>query len=357
VIGHAACSLPCTTLNFALPFLTWPPPRPLFTEHVRVDIGGNVGIGTTAPVNKLDVNGSVAVGTCAGSNSAPASSLIVSGKIGVGTANPGTTLEVADYAGAFDFGFYNSASAVFSGASVWSNIENATSATEGENLQFLTSTGGTKAERMRITGAGNVGIGVTSPGSLFEVQGTPPDPTVTTLARFRSNLASAGAAPVYVLGVNRQNSTTAALYIGNDGSSNAILAANNRDLRIGRDLGGSFTEYVRVSNAGNFGIGTTAPAFALDVTGDARATGCVKYGSGAGTSLGGTCASDACFKRDVTPITGALSRLSLLRPVHYRYRSDEFPGRGFGTELEAGFIAQELREVFPAWWSKEMMAT
>ena len=99
---------------------------------------------------------------------------------------------------------------------------------------------------------------------------------------------------------------------------------------------------------GNVGIGTTSPAFALDVTGDTRATGCVKYGTGSGTSLGGTCASDARFKQDVTSITGALSRISLLRPVHYRYKTDEFPGRGFGTDVEAGFIAQELREVFPS---------
>ena len=63
--------------------------------------------------------------------------------------------------------------------------------------------------------------------------------------------------------------------------------------------------------------------------------------------MGGTCTSDARFKTDVRPISGALSRLSLLNPVNYRFKVDEFPGRGFGTERESGFIAQELQKVFP----------
>ncbi len=39
--------------------------------------------------------------------------------------------------------------------------------------------------------------------------------------------------------------------------------------------------------------------------------------------------------------------MSQVRPVHYYYKANEFPGRGFGTEREVGFIAQELREVYP----------
>jgi len=42
---------------------------------------GNVGIGTTSPVNKLDVNGSVAIGTYAGNNTAPANGLMTSGNV------------------------------------------------------------------------------------------------------------------------------------------------------------------------------------------------------------------------------------------------------------------------------------
>lgn len=56
--------------------------------------GGNIGIGTTTPANKLDVNGNVAIGAYAGVNAAPANSLIVSGSIGIGTTFPGLKLDV-----------------------------------------------------------------------------------------------------------------------------------------------------------------------------------------------------------------------------------------------------------------------
>ena len=47
--------------------------------------------------------------------------------------------------------------------------------------------------------------------------------------------------------------------MGNDSLENAVIAANNKDLRIGRDLNGTFTEYVRTTNDGDVGIGTTNP--------------------------------------------------------------------------------------------------
>jgi len=57
-------------------------------------MGGNVGIGTTAPLSKLDVNGGLAVGSYAGTSAAPSNGLIVSGNVGIGTTSPGGKLEV-----------------------------------------------------------------------------------------------------------------------------------------------------------------------------------------------------------------------------------------------------------------------
>jgi len=57
----------------------------LFAEQMRITNSGNVGIGTTTPLNILDVNGGLAVGTYAGTNTAPANGLIVSGNTGIGT--------------------------------------------------------------------------------------------------------------------------------------------------------------------------------------------------------------------------------------------------------------------------------
>jgi hypothetical protein len=48
-------------------------------------LGGNVGIGTTAPGSKLQVNGGAAVGY-ATSTAAPTNGMTVSGNVGIGTA-------------------------------------------------------------------------------------------------------------------------------------------------------------------------------------------------------------------------------------------------------------------------------
>lgn len=59
-------------------------------------IGGDVGIGTTAPVNKLDVEGGAAIGASySGTSSAPSNGLIVEGTVGVMTSSPGAPLTVA----------------------------------------------------------------------------------------------------------------------------------------------------------------------------------------------------------------------------------------------------------------------
>ena len=67
------------------------------------------------------------------------------------------------------------------------------------------------------------------------------------------------------ISVNRAADNTAALYIGNDGAGTPILAANNADMLFGRDFSGTFTERMRLTNAGRLGIGTTSPEAPLHV--------------------------------------------------------------------------------------------
>uniref|UniRef100_K3XAT5 EGF-like domain-containing protein n=1 Tax=Globisporangium ultimum (strain ATCC 200006 / CBS 805.95 / DAOM BR144) TaxID=431595 RepID=K3XAT5_GLOUD len=58
-------------------------------------------------------------------------------------------------------------------------------------------------------------------------------------------------------------------------------------------------------------------------------------------------ASDARFKRDITPITNSSAVLHALQGVEYSYRVDAFPNKNFPKERELGFLAQDVERVLP----------
>ena len=47
-----------------------------------------------------------------------------------------------------------------------------------------------------------------------------------------------------------------------------------------------------------------------------------------------------------------LDKVAALQPVHYFWRSDEFPARHFGNSANSGLIAQDVEQVLP-----ELVAT
>ena len=110
---------------------------------------------------------------------------------------------------------------------------------------------------------------------------------------------------------------------------------------------------------GNVGIGTfnEIPTIAdkLQVFGDIRVgttgtNGCLR--NFAGTGIAGSCSSDRRFKKDITPFGPVLGQLTALQPVHYFWRSEDFPTRHFGDSRAYGLIAQDVEQVLP-----ELVAT
>jgi len=112
----------------------------------------------------------------------------------------------------------------------------------------------------------NVGIGTTSPGTQLEVAGA------SAIIRVRDTTSYAlGVGGVLQLG-GVYTGTSSATFgqiagIKENANDNDYASALNFKTRI---HGGALTEQMRISSTGNVGIGTTAPAHALDVSGNMR---------------------------------------------------------------------------------------
>jgi trimeric autotransporter adhesin len=173
---------------------------PAGTERMRITSGGNVGIGTTTPNAKLDVSGSVNI---SGSgvqvplqvSSGSTSLLFVSGSgnVGIGTTTPAAPLDVAgdvfinsNYTGANiaandltigrtdtgNHGITIATGTTYEGSIYFGDSDNNDAGIIGyqhstNSMKFTTN----RSERMRITSAGNVGIGTASPAYKLDVNG------------------------------------------------------------------------------------------------------------------------------------------------------------------------------------------
>jgi len=76
-----------------------------------------------------------------------------------------------------------------------------------------------------------------------------------------------------------------------------------------------------------------------------------KYGVYSNGNFGGTgtylYSSDKKLKKNIKPITNVLDKLMQLRPAMYDFRVGEFGGMNLAEGKHFGFIAQEVKEVFP----------
>jgi len=401
---------------------------------------GNVGIGTTSAVQKLHVEGSSAIGTTgtediliigralsggvsfqqaaslklgryqnAGGayesytrldialrdNSAASNyntnttvmTLTNAGRVGIGTTAPDTRLHLYDGTNPLSLKIQRTTVPVFlsdvqtagttAGASWSHNIENTsngsftwsglTNTSYAGSAILLNSDTGTSyitlhtanaantapTERMRITGAGNVGIGTTSP-------------TTYSLAGRHFELNDAGGGYSFY----HCNTTTVKSFLASNEADllTALFTFSNHALTLGTNN----TERMRITSGGNVLIGTgTNTGDKLQINGELLSTGSVAgysyasrsngdrytmYGTGGLTYFyfGGniaqinmstgtyTALSDINKKKDFEPSTIGLNEILQLKPTLYRIKTDDTK-----DNKELGFIAQEVKEHIP----------
>jgi hypothetical protein len=197
------------------------------------------------------------------------------GNVGIGTTSPATDLQISR-AGSSTFRLTNTSNAT--------NVELGIATAlgfVGTNTDNSFAINTNNAERVRITNTGNVGIGTASPAVKLDVNGS-------------VNLGSG------------QNLTWGGAYGANiptiAGSGSAYLAFF--------PAGSTSGESMRITSAGNVGIGTTSPVSRLDVSGTATST---NLSVTTNATVGGTLNVNGTTTLGTTN-TGAISASSVNAP-------------------------------------------
>jgi cytoskeletal protein CcmA (bactofilin family) len=264
------------------------------TPKFIINNSGNVGIGTTAPNNKLSI---VGVATT-GDDALPA--------LG---ANGGK-FAVLNGGGS---GAYGLLGGVLSTGNAFLQVQRVDTTATAYNMLLQPN-------------GGNVGIGTTNPIGKLDISTSG---TISPGGTWGNNILRIGKAGLSS-GVGSD-----ALGLGYDttneiGEIEAVSPGNSwRPIRM---------DASNFQLMGNVGIGRTPTANALEVNGTASKTA-------SGSWLAN---SDRRIKTDIQDIPDALSTLESLRPVSFKY-TDAYQKaeNGVGDYTYYNFIAQEFQQVFP----------
>jgi len=275
------------------------------SEKMRLDASGNLGIGTSSPTTfsgytVLEVKGPSEGGRITanynnsiymtmfansnglgyvGTNSAHPAVFITSGtermritdagSVGIGTSSPVARLDVATSSGAANS--INTHIALTRGTSngAYFSTERAAASNDVLALGF----GVNSAERMRIMADGSVGIGTSTPNNNLEVLSSSNpsiavNSTTSSLYCYFGMTAGTVGGTLFTFGQSYSAVNPAGSTVLTNNTYGIILNATNASgiLRFQT----ADTERMRISSAGNVGIGTSSPAAKLEIKTDSN---------------------------------------------------------------------------------------
>ena len=314
--------------------------------RIFIRAGGNIGMGTASPTGRLTLSGIVqpAQGNLTlfsqtadieydgGSDqlfvisaTGNANTAFMGGNIGIATTAPSNRLHVADATGirqgrlymSGDVGWnsltYNAYHAVNNAGWVFPDSTRTAATIEMDDsggtsrFEVWTTTSAAKnnfQQRFRIDGeTGNVGINTGAPDGKLTITST--DPVQGKISFFNP-----GADMRYDGG-----SDGVFWFVGTNNAKTAFLG-------------------------GNFGVNVANPQAPLDVGGNVNISGDI-------TANGNNYPSDVRLKRDIRSIEHALDQLLQLRGISFYWNEPD--KKGGNTSKQMGLIAQEVERVFPEW--------
>ena len=167
---------------------------------------------------------------------------------------------------------------------------------------------------------GNVGIGTTTPTAKFDVAGTARADYLVVDPQDGVNEGG----EIYLVGAG----------------TNTEWILDNYQSRFRWHHGGA--EYMTLTAAGNLGVGTWNPGYRITCNGEPGANGYTAW----------TNYSDRRLKKDIKKIEdGTIGKIMKLNPSTFKYNDKYYKLTGYskkdGQRKMCGFLAQELKEVFP----------
>lgn len=284
-----------------------------------------------------------------------------------GTNSSPTSILANDNIGSINFNAYNGTT--FAGAgSIAVTATNISGGNISTDITFTTANAGSTTEKLRITSAGLVGVGTSSPGSVIDVRSSGAVPARFYADNFyyveaRGNAGTNGQTGFNSIVADGSGASTN-FYCINAGGAGQLLVTNAYPLQFFTNN----SERARIDSSGRLLVGTSSISsgdgqiyvqqdainirnlIALNNTGAGSTTAGIVAFYRQGTYTGGitntnsssafVTSSDYRLKENIAPLDGAVDRINQLQVRRFNFIADP------GNTLD-GFIAHEVQQVVP----------